>query len=62
MNTLPIEAVKFKILRDSLGLTQTEMGETLNIKTTSDIERGKTRITGEVVKELFKLYKVNKTS
>ena len=59
MDTLPIEAVKFKELRDTLGLTQTEMGESLNIKTTADIERGKTRITGEVLKELFKQYKVN---
>ena len=56
---LPIEAVKFKALRDSLGLTQTEMGESLNIKTTADIERGKTRVTGEILKELFKQYKMN---
>lgn len=56
---LPIEAVNFKVLRDSLGLTQSEFGEKLNIKTTADIERGKTRITGEVVKELFKQYNIN---
>ena len=59
MESLPIEAKKLKILRDDLGLSQTELAERLGLKTTADLERGKTRITGSIVKELLKQFQIN---
>lgn len=57
---LPIESQRFKRIRQDLGHTQSEFAELLNIgNTTADIERGKTRITGEAVAMLLDLYKIN---
>ena len=56
---LPIESQRFKRIRQDLGHTQSEFAEFLNIgNTTADIERGKTRITGEAVAMLLDLYKI----
>ena len=57
---LAIEAQRFKIIRESLNLTQQAFAEKLGINnSTADIERGKTKITGSVIAELLKQYKVN---
>ena len=43
-----------------MNLTQAAFAEKLGIpSTTADIERGRTRIPGQAVKELFKLYRIN---
>lgn len=59
MENTPIEAKRLKMIRDDLGLTQAEFAEQLGLKTTADIERGKTRITGAIVKELVKQHQIN---
>ena len=59
MEPLPIEAKRLKSLRDDLGLSQIEFAEKVGLKTTADIERGKTRITGYIVKELLKQFQIN---
>lgn len=57
---LPIEIIRFKQIREEQQLTQTEFAEQLEIKnSTADIERGKTKIAGYVVKNLVKLYQIN---
>ncbi len=57
---IPIEAKRIKVLREELGLTQGAFGEILGLKSsTVDIERGRTKLSGIVVKELMKLYEVN---
>jgi len=59
MISLPIEAKRLKKVREELGLTQTEFAQQLGLSTTADIERGKTRITGSVVMELFQQHNIN---
>jgi phage repressor protein C with HTH and peptisase S24 domain len=59
MESLPIEAKRLKSLRDDLGLSQTEFAEKVGLRTTADLERGKTRITGYIVKELLKQFQIN---
>lgn len=55
-----VEQQRFKQLREELGLTQSAFAEQLGIAlTTADIERGRTRLTGQVVKELLKQYSIN---
>lgn len=57
---LGIEAQRIKTIREELGLTQTQFAIELGIKsTTAEIERGRTRITGEVVMQLLERYKIN---
>ncbi len=57
---IPIEAKRIKELREELGLTQGAFGLILGLKSsTVDIERGRTKLSGIVVKELMKLYEVN---
>tara|TARA_R110002124_G_scaffold40398_3_gene126417 strand:+ start:302 stop:1063 length:762 start_codon:yes stop_codon:yes gene_type:complete len=59
---MPIEEEykRFKQIREELGLTQSAFAEQLGIgATTADIERGRTRIPGQVVKELLKQFHVN---
>jgi SOS-response transcriptional repressor LexA len=54
------EFKRFKQIREELNLTQSAFAEELGISaTTADIERGRTRIPGQVVKELLKKYHVN---
>jgi len=55
-----IEAIRFKKVRESLNETQQSFAEKLSIKgSTADIERGKSKITGSVVAELLKQFKIN---
>jgi transcriptional regulator with XRE-family HTH domain len=59
---MPIEeeSKRFKQIREELNLTQAAFAEQLGISmTTADIERGRTRIPGQVVKELLKRYHIN---
>lgn len=51
---------RFKQIREELNMTQSAFAEELGISaTTADIERGRTRIPGQVVKELLKKYHIN---
>jgi phage repressor protein C with HTH and peptisase S24 domain len=51
---------RFTEIRRELGFTQSEFAEKLGISsTTADIERGRTRLSGKVVVELLKQFKVN---
>lgn len=51
---------RFKEVREDLHMTQTEFAEVLGINnTTADIERGRTKLSGEVIKELLKQFKIN---
>nr|WP_295934793.1 LexA family transcriptional regulator [uncultured Dyadobacter sp.] len=51
---------RFKQIREELNMTQSAFAEELGISaTTADIERGRTRIPGQVVKELLRKYHIN---
>ena len=51
---------RFTDVRRELGYTQAEFAEILGIKnTTADIERGRTKLSGKVVAELLKQFKIN---
>jgi phage repressor protein C with HTH and peptisase S24 domain len=51
---------RFKQIREELNFTQSAFADELGISaTTADIERGRTRIPGQVVKELLKKYHIN---
>jgi SOS-response transcriptional repressor LexA len=51
---------RFTEIRRELGYTQAEFAGILGIpSTTADIERGRTRITGKVVAELLRQFKIN---
>ncbi|WP_019669665.1 XRE family transcriptional regulator [Eudoraea adriatica] len=51
---------RFIEIRRDLGYTQTEFASILGIpNTTADIERGRTKLSGKVVVELLKQFKVN---
>lgn len=51
---------RFTDIRRDLGYTQAEFAELLGIKnTTADIERGRTKLSGKVVSELLKQFKIN---
>lgn len=53
-------AIRFKQLREELGITQSAFAKLLGVKaTTADIERGKVKISGKVIKELLKQYQIN---
>ena len=59
-NNVPIEATRFKALREELHHTQQSFAELLEIgATTADIERGKTKITGKIVMELMAQFNIN---
>ena len=59
-NTIPIEASRFKVLREELHHTQQSFASLLDIgTTTADIERGKTKITGKIVMELMGQFNIN---
>ncbi|UGU16317.1 LexA family transcriptional regulator [Sinomicrobium kalidii] len=58
--SLNTEIRRFKALRRDLNLTQQAFAERLGIKnSTADIERGKTRISGEVVAALLEQFGIN---
>ncbi len=51
---------RFREIREDLHFTQVEFAEKLGIKnTTADIERGRTKLSGEVIKELLKQFRIN---
>ena len=51
---------RFIAIRRELGYTQTEFANLLGLKnTTADIERGRTKLSGKVVTELLKQFKIN---
>jgi len=51
---------RFTEIRRDLGHTQAEFAKLLGVKnTTADIERGRTKLSGKVVAELLKQFKVN---
>lgn len=51
---------RFTDIRRELGYTQAEFAEILGISnTTADIERGRTKLSGKVVAELLKQFKIN---
>ncbi|MFT4699028.1 MAG: SOS-response transcriptional repressor LexA [Flavobacteriaceae bacterium] len=57
---IPIEAKRFKKVREDLKFTQHTFAKMLSIKgSTVDIERGKTKLTGKVVMKLLHLYQIN---
>ena len=57
---LPLEIQRFKQIREEHNFTQTEFAEVLHIKnSTSDIERGKTKLSGQVIMMLLKIFEVN---
>ena len=59
---MPIEEEfkRFKQIREELNFTQSAFAEQIGAGvTTADIERGRTRIPGQVVKELLKQYHIN---
>ncbi|MGS2763275.1 XRE family transcriptional regulator [Sinomicrobium sp. M5D2P9] len=58
--SLNTEIRRFKMLRRELDLTQQAFAERLGIRnSTADIERGKTRISGEVVAALLEQFGIN---
>lgn len=61
MNTkLSIEAIRFKQIREEMRYTQQQFAKLLHIpSTTADIERGKTKISGQVVLGLMKHFQIN---
>lgn len=51
---------RFTDVRRELGYTQAEFAQLLGVKnTTADIERGRTKLSGKVVSELLKQFKIN---
>src|SRR5690606_12504730 len=51
---------RFTDLRRELGHTQAEFAQLLGVRnTTADIERGRTKLSGKVVSELLKQFKIN---
>lgn len=57
---LPLQIKRFKQIRDENHLTQVEFAEKLGLKnSTADIERGRTKLSGQVIKELLKQFYIN---
>lgn len=60
INDVTGDVRRFKQVREDQQLTQTEFAEALGIKnSTADIERGRTKLSGQVVTELLRIYNVN---
>lgn len=58
--SLPIEAKRFKEVREAQNHTQQSFAEYLGIgNTTADIERGKTKISGKIVMQLLDDFGIN---
>jgi SOS-response transcriptional repressor LexA len=59
-DSLPIEVKRFKEIREAKGFTQQVFAKLIGVKnSTADIERGKSKISGKVVMELLRQFKVN---
>ncbi len=59
-NELAIDVKRFIEARRDLGYTQSEFAKLLGISsTTADIERGRTKLSGKVVAELLRQFKIN---
>ncbi len=57
---LPIEAKRFKFVREELGFTQAAFGAKLNLTgSVADLERGRTKIAGYVVTNLLEIFQIN---
>jgi len=57
---LPIEASRFKKVREELNFTQHAFASILGINfSTADIERGKTKPSGKIVMELLRQFNIN---
>lgn len=57
---LPTYAQKFKELREELGFTQQDFAQLCNIgKSTIDIERGKTKLSGKLIATLIDKFNIN---
>lgn len=57
---IPIENQRLREIREELGFTQTEFAEIIGAGgSTVDIERGKVKLSGSVVKELYQKYQIN---
>lgn len=55
-----VSALRLKEIREDLGFTQTQFAEILGVKgSTADLERGKVKLPGFVVKDLYKKYQIN---
>lgn len=60
INDVTGDVRRFKQIREEQNLTQTEFAEALGIKnSTADIERGRTKLSGQIVTELLRLYNIN---
>lgn len=61
MTTDDFSAIRFKQLREELSYTQAEFARLLHINShsTADIERGKTRLSGQAVMELLHQFNIN---
>jgi phage repressor protein C with HTH and peptisase S24 domain len=59
-NEVTIDIKRFTDVRRELGFTQADFAKLLGISnTTADIERGRTKLSGKVVAELLKQFKIN---
>lgn len=57
---ISIEAKRFREIREGLHLTQAAYAEALGIgNTIADVERGRTKLSGFIVKELFNKWNIN---
>ena len=60
INDLPSEIRRFKEVREDHDFTQAEFADKLGIKnSTADIERGRTKLSGQVITELLRLFNIN---
>lgn len=58
--TIPIQGLRLKQVREEIGETQTSLAEKLDVGTsTTDYERGRTRLTGKLVAALLENYHIN---
>lgn len=60
MKLLPIELQRFKQIREELNYTQSAFAKALGISnSTSDIERGRTKLSGNTVMKLLEKFQIN---
>lgn len=57
---IPIENQRLREVRESMGYTQSDFAKTIGAgNSTVDIERGKVKLSGVIVKELFQRWNIN---